>query len=175
MIAGCQKKAAMPSIQEWLKLYDSRNRKIKIRAARGLLGHAEEVPLPILIEILENLSWEGLGTSVEKALLKRKDPEVVPMMIGLLASKDSFVREVACKVLGYSADKRATPHLLRRINDSNMLVRRAAAFALGALKDPSCVRKLKRQYLFHRIFDDWNVIFALRSALKSLGQTDRLP
>jgi HEAT repeat protein len=158
----------MPNIQEWVGMYSSQNREVKLRAAQGLLQRAEESPLEILVEILETLSWEGLGANAERALLKRREPEVAPKMIALLASKDHFVREVACNVLGHFGDRTATPHLLRMIDDPHMVVRRAAGFGLAFLNDPSSLTELKKKYECHRD-DDSNVVMALQCALQTLG------
>jgi|SRR5665213_739596 len=161
----------MPNIQEWLRLYSSQNRQVKLRAAHGLLHRAEEAPLGLLVEILETLSREGLGAYAERALLKRRDAEVPPKMIVLLESKDHFAREVACNVLGHFGDRTATPHLLRMIDDPHIMVRRAAGFGLAFLKDPSSLPELKDQYGRHRD-DDSNVVMALKCALQSLGATE---
>jgi HEAT repeat protein len=158
----------MPDLNHWLKLYESRKPAIKARAARGLLGRSSETPLTILLNILDTKWGEGLGADVEKALLERRDPELVPEMISRLKSPDPFIREVACVVLGKSGDRRATPHLLRMLDDPRMWLRRQAAFALAFLEDPAAIPELKRQYV-RRQNDDINVKFGLETALKSLG------
>jgi HEAT repeat protein len=62
------------------------------------------------------------------------------MMLFLrLRSPDSFIREMACEVLGSLGDRAATKHLIEMLNDPYLMVRRAAAFALGSLKDPLLV------------------------------------
>jgi HEAT repeat protein len=122
----------------------------------------------ILLDILDNLSHHGLGASTEKALLKRQDPELLNAMIARLASSNPFIREVACHVLGQSSHSSATPHLLRMIDDPHMMVRRAAGFALSQLKDSSAIPELKRQ-LAARRNDDTNVVWALQTALETLG------
>ncbi len=58
--------------------------------------------------------------------------------------------------------------LLHMINDPQMMVRRAAGFALSRLKDASAIPELKRQFAA-RQNDDTNVVWALRTALESLG------
>ena len=128
-----------------------------------------DVPLDLLIEIFDTLSWEGLGAKAEKALLERRDVEVVSKMIARLGSTDHFVREAACTVLGHFGDKTATPYLLRMIDDPNMMVRRAAGFGLAFLKDPASLPELKEHYERHRN-DDANVVMALQCALQSLGE-----
>jgi HEAT repeat protein len=150
-------------------MYSSANPEIKIRAARVLVQRGSEIPLRLLVEILETLSREGLGADTERALLKRQDTELVVVMIRLLDSKDHFVREVACKVLGHSGNRAATPHLLRMIDDPHIMVRRAAGFGLAFLEDPQSLVELKRQYA-RRQQDDPNVVMALRCALESLGE-----
>jgi HEAT repeat protein len=158
----------MQNLVHWLKLYRSRNPVVKIRAARGLLKRSDEVPLAILLNILDTLADDGLGAETEKALRRRRDPELVPEMIARLKSPNVFTREVACEILGEAGDARATPYLLRTLDDPDMLVRRAAAFALASLKDPASVPELKRVYAMRRD-DDINVIFALETALSELG------
>jgi HEAT repeat protein len=150
-------------------MYSSGNPEVKLRAARGLVQRGDETPLELLVDILETLSRDGLGAETERALSKRKDRELVARMIPLLESKDHFVREVACNVLGHSGDRAATPHLLRMIDDTHSMVRRAAGFALAFLKDPQSLPELKRQYARHRQ-DNPNVVAALRCALQSLGE-----
>ncbi len=159
----------MPVIQTWLKYYLSDNPEIKLRSAQALLDRPD-TPLDVLISILETLSWEGLGAKAEKALLKRREQEIVPKMMALLESKDRFVREVACNVLGKFGDKAATSSLLRMIDDPEMMVRRAAGFALAFLKDQSALPTLKEQYERHQN-DDSNVVMALQCALQSLEGT----
>jgi HEAT repeat protein len=160
----------MPTVQDWLRFYWSENTAIRVRAANVLLERAVDVSLDVLIEIFESLSCKGLGARAERALLQRRDKELVPKLIVMLQSKDHFVREVACNVLGQFGDKAATPHLLRMIDDPYVMVRRAAGFGLAFMKDPSSLAELKKQYERHRN-DDSNVVMALQCALQSLGET----
>ena len=155
------------NLDKWLTLYSSTNPDIRVRAATALIPRPD-VPLPILLDILDNLSYYGLGASTEKALLNRKGSDLVNAMIARLDSTDEFIREVACNVLGRSGDSAATPHLLRMIDDPHLMVRRAAGFALSCLKDSSAIPELKRQFVA-RQNDDINVVWALRTALEFLG------
>ena len=159
----------MPNIDDWIRTFSSTKRKIRVRAANVLLDRAAFVPLDVLIAILKEFSSEGLGARTEKALSQCRDPERVSSVIELLETKDSFVRQVACAVLGQFGDRRATPHLLRMLDDPEMMVRRAAGFALAVLKDPSCVSELREQYDRHQN-DNTNVLMAIQCALKSLGE-----
>jgi len=161
----------MPNIQDWIRMYSSTNRDVRLRAAKGLLGRSEDAPLDLLIDILMNLSHEGLGANTERALLERNDPELVPRMIGLLESHDDFVRQVACTVLGRSRDVTATPHLLRMVDDSNVMVRRAAGFGLAFLKDRSALEEVTRLH-DRRRDDDIDVVMALECAMKSLSEDE---
>lgn len=152
-------------------MYSSTNRDVRLRAAKGLVGRSKDAPLDLLIDILLNLSHEGLGAKTQEALLNRSDPELVPRMIGLLESHDDFVREVACTVLGRSRDVTATPHLLHMVDDSNMMVRRAAGFGLAFLKDRSALKDVTKLHNRHRD-DDTNVVMALECAMKSLSEDE---
>lgn len=154
-------------LDKWLSLYQSRNPDVQIRAAKVLIGRAD-TPLPILLHILDKLSHQGLGAAAERALLHRRGSDLVNAMIARLNSSNEFIRQVACNVLGHSADTAATPHLLRMIDDPHVMVRRAAGFALAHLKDLTAVPGLKRQYAARRD-DDINVVWALQTALQSLG------
>lgn len=160
----------MPTIGNWMDMYGSPNVDIRLRAAKAILDRADEVPLDTLIDILIHLSYFGLGSKVEKGLLCRRDPDLPMKMIELLDSKDNFVREVACNVLGRFGDTMATPHLLRMIEDPIMMVRRAAGFGLAFLKDRSALEELRQLYHRHRD-DDSNVRMALECALKTLSES----
>jgi HEAT repeats len=153
-------------LTKWIGLYRSENRQVRARAASALVERSD-TPLAVLLDILDTLSHEGRGASVEKVLLERSDSELVDAMIARLDSSDAFVREVACRCLGGSGNRSATPHLVRMIDDPHMMVRRAAGFALAELKDPSSIPELLRQFAAHRD-DDSNVILALQCALQVL-------
>jgi HEAT repeat protein len=168
-LAGFLLEITMDHLEHWLKLYESNNPTIKVRAARSMLRNGPEIPLPVLLSIFDTLSNEGLGAAAEKVLKQRSDPELVPEMIARLKSPDDFIREVACTVLGEAGDRNATSHLMGMLNDTHMMVRRAAAFALAALKDPASTPELKRQRVLRRS-DDINVRFAIECALKELGE-----
>ncbi len=159
----------MPHVEDWIQKLGSTKRKIRIRAANVLLDRAPFVPLDVLIEILKEFSSDGLGARAEKALLECRDPQLVPRSISLLESKDPFVRQVACAVLGRSGNRQATQYLLRMLDDPEMMVRRAAGFGLAFLKDPSCICELREQYERHQN-DDTNVLMGIQCALKSLGE-----
>jgi HEAT repeat protein len=163
------KETGVPTLDEWMRFYSSPNPRVRLRAANAILARAGEVPLDVLVDILQSLAWQGLGAKAEKALLKRNDQELVPRIIDLLKSNDDFVREVACNVLGHSGNFSATRHLIRMIDDPKMMVRRAAGFGLAFLKDVSSVPALK-QALDQHSDDDTNVVSALQCALTSCGE-----
>jgi len=157
----------MNNLEQWLKLYRSENPIIRIRAGEGLLRMGSEIPLPMLLSILDTLSNEGLGAATESVLKRRRDKELVREMISRLRSSHDFVREMACEVLGAQGDRMATSHLLDMLNDPRLMVRRAAAFALGSLGDPASESELKKQYSLQK--SDLNMELAIRSALSQLG------
>ena len=153
----------MNTVEQLLRLYRSENPTFRIRAAEGLLKRGNEIPLSVLLSILD----QGLEVSVEEALKRRQDRELGQEMISRLSSSNQFVREVACEVLGSLGDRAATNHLLVMLNDPYLMVRRAAAFALCSLKDPASVFELKRQYEMQK--SDLNMELAIGSALRELG------
>lgn len=148
-----------------IKLFRSQNQAIRVRAAKVLM-HRHDVPLNIILEILDDLHNQGLGAGVRKALLKREDPELVDAMLSRLRSPAPFVRETACKVLGRKAGRKITGALLAALVDQSMMVRRAAGFALADIRDPSSVPQLLEHYMVN---EDINVRAALECALDTMG------
>lgn len=158
----------MPTVDDWVRLYSSDNRTIRLRAAKGLLERCDEAPLSVLIDILIHLSHEGLGQKAMTSLSKRTDHELVSEMIELLRSDDPWLREAACEILGHTGNTVGTQHLLRMLDDPHVMVRRAAGFGLASLNDPSSIDEVRSQYERHKT-DDINVVWAIKCALKSLG------
>src|SRR5215475_6905365 len=83
-----------------IELFRSENGAIRVRAAKVLMSRWREVPLHIILEILDDLHSQGLGAGVQKILLKREDTHLVEAMLSRLQSPAPFVRETACTVLG---------------------------------------------------------------------------
>jgi HEAT repeat protein len=154
-------------VDEWLRFLPSANPTVRYRAAEGILRHGDTVPLPVLLEILDELHDHGLGAEIERVLRIRRDPELVAEMIRRLRSPSQFVREVACGVLGGLGDRSATPHLLAALDDPAMMVRRAAGFGLAFLADPACGPAVLQHYQGRA--EDSNVRMALESALQAAG------
>ena len=119
-----------------IKLFRSQNRAIRIRAAKVLMHRWRDVPLNIILEILDDLHNRGLGAGVERILLKREDPELVDAMVSRLRSPAPFVRETACKVLGRKGGRKITGVRLAALVDQSVMVRRAAGLALADISDP---------------------------------------
>lgn len=154
-------------MDEWLRLFRSANPTVRHRAAEGLLRRGDGVPLPVLLEILDDLHDHGLGAATEGLLRTRRDPELAAEMIRRLRSPSQFVREVACGVLGGLGDRSATPHLLAALDDPAMMVRRAAGFGLAFLADPACGPAVLRHYQGRA--EDINVRMGLECALQAVG------
>jgi len=152
--------------EKTLQLFRSENLIVRTRAAAMLLG--DDVPLPILLEILDELHHQGLGAETERVLLRRSDAELVPEMIRRMRSPDLFVKEVACRVLGQRGHTEATPHLVAALRDPSTWIQRTAGFALAALKDPRSADALVQRYR-EAARDDFSVILALECALETLG------
>jgi len=157
----------MPDLTKWQQLFRSDSPEIRVRAANALLKR-NDTPLEILLEILDDYSHNGLGAEAERVLIKRNAPDCFASMVKRLSASDTFVREVACNVLGKSANWNATQHLLAMLDDPHIMVRRAAGFALAFLGDPDALDTLKRQ-LDARQNDDSNVRMAIETAIRSLS------
>ena len=151
-----------------IELFRSPDRAIRVRAAKVLLDRGPDVPLDIVLEILDDLHNHGLGAGAERTLLRREDPELVNAMVSRLRSPAPFVREVACKVLGNKGGYQVTGLLLAALADQSMMVRRAAGFALANVSDPSSIPQLIEHY-GASANDDINVRAALECALDQLG------
>jgi HEAT repeat protein len=154
-------------MDEWLRLFRSSNPTVRHRAAAGLLRRGVEVPMPVLLEILDELHDQGLGAATERVLRARRDPRLVAEMIRRLRSPSQFVREVACGVLGGLGDRAATPHLTAALDDPALMVRRAAGFGLAFLADPACGPAVLRHYQGRA--ENINVCMALEAALQAAG------
>ena len=152
------------------RLFRSSNDTVRLRAASMMLRHPAEVPLEVMLEILDELHDQGLGAYTERVLLEVDDSELVPAMIARLSAPEPFVRKVACTVIGRHGNSRVTYHLLDALADPVFMVRRAAAFALAALKDPSSEAALRAHYRRAKE-DDINMRMALECALDALGAT----
>jgi hypothetical protein len=151
-----------------IKLFRSQNRAIRVRAAKVLLNRWRDVPLNIILEILDDLYNQGLGAGVQSILLKREDPELVEAMLSRLQSPAPFVRETACTVLGQKGGRKVTGVLLAALGDQSMMVRRAAGIALAYVGDPSSIPQLLERYRASAN-DDINVRTALERALDEMG------
>jgi len=158
------------SLEKWIGLYRSKNQAVRIRAARILL-HREDLPLWILLDLLNSHLSKYIGVNIEDTLLSRNDPELVDEMIGRLNSEETWMRELACRALGRMGGRRSTPHLLRCTRDSNIMVRRSAIIALGQLGDRTVIPQL-RQMLEELKCDDVNFVLAIQTALRDLESCD---
>jgi len=157
---------APPISNSMIKLFRSRNRAVRNRAAKLLMNRWRDVPLTIILEILDDAHAEGLGAGVERILLKREDPELVEAMLSRVRSRAPFVREVASRVLGHKGGREITGVLLTALEDPSLMVRRAAGFALSEVRDPSS--KLLEHYRASAN-DDINVRAAIECAFDQLN------
>ena len=89
----------LTGVAKWIAFFTSRSPTVRLRAAH-CANPPRDTPLTILLEILDKHSLDGLGAATEKALLKRDEPEMFNAMISRLVAGESFIREVACNVLG---------------------------------------------------------------------------
>ena len=67
----------MSRIDKWMKVNSSDSPEIRRRAAITILDRSDTAPLDVLIEILQSLGHQRLGSMAEKALLNRNDADLV--------------------------------------------------------------------------------------------------
>ena len=158
----------MPSLDQWLEKFRSENLGVRVRAAEALLQR-DEVPLWVLLETLEKLCRYRLGGPVRKVLRTRTDPELGDEMLRLLASGESFARQVACATLARLGRRDALARIANLLDDDDLLVRKSAALALRDLADPGALPALNRRLAEHPD-DDINVVWALEEAIKKLEE-----
>lgn len=123
----------MPDTSHWLRLYESPNPSVRLRAAHALLERSAEVPLSVLLE-LTDASDPKLQDRAWVALCHRSEAELLPAMAQQLASSDADRRACACRVLGSSGNPEALSLVAPYLQDPSTQVRRAAAQAYEELR-----------------------------------------
>lgn len=114
---------------------------------------------------------------VINALVKARDPRVVPALITVLenAKNDSGYRAGAAAALGSLGDSRAVDPLIASLNDDNVSITMQASRALGQLKDKRAIEPLKQAYARWSTGQRENADSAkgfIVQALLDLGDTD---
>ncbi|MER3424901.1 MAG: hypothetical protein C4293_18455, partial [Nitrospiraceae bacterium] len=97
-------------------------------------------------------------------------PDVLDVVLPILASPDANVRKMIIDALGKQTDHRVAQPLLRGLKDPNANVRASAAEALGHLGAREAVPELIT--LLHD--DEW-VAFSALTALAQIGDASALP
>lgn len=127
----------MSSIEHWLRLYKSSNPIVRQRAINGLLPHLDQVPLPVLLELLDDPVVPEARGSVGSSLYGRRDETLAEEMRSRLDADDTEVRRISCRILGALGCTETIPELVRLLSDVDSNVRHAAAFALVELTGPN--------------------------------------
>jgi len=122
----------MSKIDFWLRLYRSNNPIVCKRAVEGLTPHLEQVPLEILLELLDDPRFDVRG-DVGRALYGRRDECLAGEMRRRLSAENPTVRSIACGVLGKLRCTDALREILPLLSDECGLVRRSAAFTVSTL------------------------------------------
>jgi hypothetical protein len=152
-------------VDQWLRFFANPNPAVQKRALPALLDSDDPRVISTLVDAFgEYGGYRGLL----EAVTRRRDPAIVEPMLGYLNHPDHFIRAAACEVLGVLGDKRATLPLTARLEDSHMVVRRGAAFALANLRDARAADALLRRWYEHPD-ENINVKMGLAAALKALG------
>lgn len=98
-----------------------------------------------------------------------RDPEAVPLLIGVMDDPSSETRIYALWGLGKTSDPRAVTPLLASLADSDPGIRKTAAFGLGELGDPEAIPGLA-PLLQDAVADvRWNAALALANLGSDLG------
>jgi hypothetical protein len=112
----------MAHLEHWLRLYESPTPKVKERAAAGLLGSGGEVPLRILLELLDSPNAD-LRSRAERALHECNDPGLLPAMVARLYSSDAEERLTACYLVARLDPALAESRAGRMLTDPDQRVR----------------------------------------------------
>lgn len=157
---------AMSNTRDWKRLLRSNSLQIRRRAAAALIEH-DDLPLEILLEILDLFPSDGFERKIERSLLKRDGTDLFESMVKRLTSTEIFIREVACKVLGRSCNLNAAMHLVPLLEDPNSRVRCAAGTGLILLANPNTIEALRR-HLQANIGDYGGVRWWITSEMEKL-------
>jgi HEAT repeat protein len=111
-------------------------------SALGELGDARAVkPLLLLLRAADVLARSNAAT----ALADLKDPVSIPPLKEMAAGDQHEVaRAWAVEAVGRLGGSEETNFLVARLDDAHVMVRHAAALALGRLGDPSAIEPLER-------------------------------
>jgi HEAT repeat protein len=110
---------------------------VRYEAASALAQIADPRTKEVALEIINN-GPIGLKSPLIKTL-ENIGESVVDELIGLLESRDEYVRMEAAKALGNLKDRRALKPLSRILYDEDSLVRIYAIYSLGKINDPRAV------------------------------------
>ncbi|HET8627837.1 MAG TPA: HEAT repeat domain-containing protein [Thermomicrobiales bacterium] len=157
----------MSHIEHWMRLYSSANPVVRERALAALANAPDPRVTPVLLDAFEHYQ-EYPGVDTVRAMQQSRDPALLEPMLRFSTHPDAQIRAGACEVLGALADRRATPALVERLGDEDIWVRRAAGFALAAVRDPAALEPLRQRYDGYPA-DDINVRVALHTALRALS------
>lgn len=91
---------------------------------------------PALLAVLTDAEEAASLRGACALLLARRFPRgVAPFLVPLLRSPESLLRAQAAQALGLAKAREAIPALAERLHDPSLMVRNAAALALGGLGD----------------------------------------
>lgn len=132
----------------------------RVATARILAGIDHHAAVPILIEALRDGAWEVSWAAIQA--LWEIDTPIMPGLAETLHELEDDIRDHTAAALRQLGDS-ALPTLLKLLRDSNWSVRRGAAWALGAVRDPAAVSAL-----VDALYDDDHLVSA--EAATALGQ-----
>lgn len=121
---------------------DKSNPTARLSAIRalGAFGPQAAEAIPVLVEALEDQSWDGRDAAAEAlGLIKQVTPEVLAALVRALHDPDERVRMASARALGRCrvGDPAAIEGLTQVLGDSDMNVQLAAIEALAEIGPPA--------------------------------------
>jgi hypothetical protein len=146
-----------------------------VAALAGAPVHRLPWLVPVLRQVLDETSWEGLRDGVGKgdpwslgACVARRHPEAVPVLARRLDDPWFVNKRDAAWALGGLGDRRAVPALIRELEAGDYWSSADAAESLGLLGSPDALPALREAARTARI---WPQVQCLR-ALGRIGEAE---
>lgn len=150
-------------------LQDEKEKELRRRAAEMLGKIADRDAVDPLIRALAADPEPGVRSAAAEALGLIADPRAArPLLAALDSGSDEWVRTKAASALGKLRSMQAVPALIELLDDDIDDLRRAAAQALGEIRDPRAAAPLVAALMDWRN-SSWSERQVFEDALKAVG------